>query len=253
MSHAIAGTAQAFSASTLRGFYASSDGMTSPKTEATITVWLIEDNATYRKTVSRVIEGTGDMCCSGAFSCCEEALSAITTGDAPSVVLIDVGLPGMDGIQGIREIKIVAPNTLIIVLTVFDDQEKVFRAICAGASGYLLKASPIDAITEGIRKVMQGEAPMNGRIATMVLTMFSKLAPSEQNRQTECSADYGLTEREREILQLMVDGLIKKEIAHRLSVSFHTVDTHLRNIYMKLQVNTQTSAVVKAVREGLVD
>jgi DNA-binding NarL/FixJ family response regulator len=213
------------------------------------TVWLIEDNTTYRNTVACVIDSTEDMRCLQAFSSCEEALRALHEGESPTVILIDVGLPGMNGIQGIREIKAQAPKTLLVVLTVFDDQEKVFHAICAGASGYLLKASPIAEIAKGIRDVTQGGAPMNGNIARMVLGMFSKLAPS---RKVDEQADYGLTPREQEILQLMVDGLIKKEIADQLSVSFHTVDTHLRNIYTKLQVNTQTGAVVKAVREGLV-
>lgn len=214
-----------------------------------ITVWLIEDNTTYRTTVSRVIDRTDDMRCSRTFSSCEEALEALRSGEVPTVVLIDVGLPGMNGIRGIEEIKRLAPEVLSIVLTVFDDQEKVFRAICAGASGYLLKASPIDAIAGGVRDVTQGGAPMNGHIARMVLGMFSSL---KLDRQSGDKKDYGLTKREHEILQLMVDGLIKKEIADRLSVSFHTVDTHLRNIYTKLQVNTQTGAVVKAMREGLV-
>ena len=174
-----------------------------------------------------MIDRTDDMRCSRTFSSCEEALEALRSGEVPTVVLIDVGLPGMNGIRGIEEIKRLAPEVLSIVLTVFDDQEKVFRAICAGASGYLLKASPIDAIAGGVRDL-------------------------KLDRQSGDKKDYGLTKREHEILQLMVDGLIKKEIADRLSVSFHTVDTHLRNIYTKLQVNTQTGAVVKAMREGLV-
>lgn len=144
-----------------------------------------------------------------------------------------------------RQINPLELKSQIIILTVFDDQEKVFKAICAGASGYLLKTSPAEAITDGIRDVMNGGAPMNGRIARMVLAMFSKMAPPLSN-------DYGLTERERQILNLMVEGLIKKEIADKLDVSFHTVDTHLRNIYTKLQVNTQTGAVAKALREGLI-
>lgn len=210
-----------------------------------ITVWLIEDNRTFRETVARVINETGDMACTQYFSNCEEALGALDRERTPDVILLDVGLPGMSGIEGIGRIREADPDCHAIVLTVFDDQEKVFRAICAGASGYLLKTSPVEEITAGIRDVMRGGAPMNGRIAKMVLAMFSKIAPKP-------SADYDLTSREKEILILMVEGLIKKEIAHRLQISFHTVDSHLRNIYTKLQVNSQAGAVAKALREGLV-
>lgn len=212
---------------------------------ADTTVWLVEDNSTFRKTVAQVIAGIDGLECTGSFASCEDALRCLEAQLAPDVVLLDVGLPGMNGIEGIAAIKAIAPETHALILTVMDDEAKVFQAICAGASGYLLKTSPVEEITAGIRDVMKGGAPMNGRIARMVLAMFSRLAPQPPG-------DYGLTERERDILHLMVEGLIKKEIADRLDISFHTVDTHLRNIYEKLHVNTQTGAVAKAVREGLV-
>lgn len=218
---------------------------TSTPVNEVINVWLIEDNSTFRRTVARIIDRIEGMACPLSFSACEEAIQTLQKGQRPDVILLDIGLPGMSGLEGIQAIKELAPNTHMIILTVFDDQEKVFKAICAGASGYLLKTSPAEAITDGIRDVMNGGAPMNGRIARMVLAMFSKMAPPLSN-------DYGLTERERQILNLMVEGLIKKEIADKLDVSFHTVDTHLRNIYTKLQVNTQTGAVAKALREGLI-
>ncbi len=208
-------------------------------------VWLIEDNSTFRRTVSRVIAEAGDMACPQSFSNCEDALSALASEARPDVILLDVGLPGMSGIEGIARLKELSPETHAIILTVFDDQEKVIKAICAGASGYLLKTAPVNEISDGIRDVMKGGAPMNGRIAKMVLRMFSRIAP-------KASHDYALTERETEILRLLVEGLLKKEIADRLDISFHTVDSHLRNIYTKLHVNSQTGAVAKALREGLV-
>ena len=214
-----------------------------PKTPSNITVWLIEDNRTFRDTVSRVIEKADDMTCPFTFPSCETALSALGRESAPDVILLDVGLPGMSGIEGITRIKELSPGTHAIILTVFDNKEKVVRAICAGASGYLLKTSPVKEITAGIRDVMNGGAPMNGRIAKMVLRMFSKVVPQP-------NGNYDLTERERDILRLLVEGLLKKEIAHRLDISFHTVDSHLRNIYTKLHVNSQTGAVAKALREG---
>jgi DNA-binding NarL/FixJ family response regulator len=129
------------------------------------------------------------------------------------------------------------------MLTMFDDHDKVFKSICAGASGYLLKTTPQDKITDAIREVLEGGAPMNAQIARLVLERFTAMsAPKE---------DYGLTERERGVLELMVKGLIKKEIADQLSLSYHTIDTHLRNIYQKLHVHTRAGAVVKAVRERL--
>ncbi|CAN5176124.1 response regulator transcription factor [soil metagenome] len=218
---------------------------TPPPAETAISVWLIEDNHTFRRTVRRVIEQSEGMACPHDFSTCEKALAALRRETKPEVILLDVGLPGMDGIQGIREIKVIDPAIHVIILTVFDDQSKVLKAICAGASGYLLKTSPAQEIIHGIREVMDGGAPMNGRVARLILSMFSRLAP----RGAET---YGLTERETEILKLMVKGLIKKEIADQLAISFHTVDSHLRNIYTKLHVNTQTGAVAKAIREGIV-
>ena len=146
--------------------------------------------------------------------------------------------------HGIRLIKERAPKALVVILTVFEDDGKVFQAICAGAAGYLLKTSSGTDITQAVRDALAGGSPMNPRIARRVLDMFSKLAPKQN--------DYGLSEREKEILLLMTTGLIKKEIADKLTLSVHTVDTYLRRIYEKLAVNTRTGAVAKALKEGLV-
>lgn len=207
-------------------------------------VWLIEDNAAFRRSVSRTIETLGEFRCTGAFARSEEALVALTQQVKPRVILLDVGLPGMDGISAIPHIRQRAPDVAVIIFTVFEEEEKIVRAISAGAAGYLLKTAPPEEILRAIREVLAGGAPMNGRIARRVLEMFSKLTPKLN--------DYHLTEREQGILQLMVEGLIKKEIADRLSLSVHTVDTHLRNIYAKLEVNTRTGAVAKALKERLV-
>ena len=173
----------------------------------------------------------------------ESALASAKGSVAPQVILLDVGLPGMDGIAGLRVFREVFPATALLILTVFEDDDKIFRAICAGASGYLLKTAPVKDIAAAIRDTLDGGSPMNSRIARRVLTMFSKLAPEQK--------DYGLTVREKEILQHMVAGSIKKEIADRMSLSVHTVNTHMRHIYEKLHVTTGTGAVAKALQERL--
>ena len=208
------------------------------------TLWIIEDHAAFRRTLVRVLNAEDSLQCTRDFDSCEKALAALVKPGLPDLILLDVGLPGMSGIQGIRLIKERSPQTLIVILTVFEDDDKVFQAICAGAAGYLLKTSSAADITQAVREALAGGSPMNPRIARRVLEMFSKLAPKQ--------GDYGLSDREKEILQLMVTGLIKKEIADRLTLSVHTVDTYLRRIYEKLAVNTRTGAVAKALKEGLV-
>ncbi len=216
---------------------------TAPPAQPT-TVWLVEDHDDCRRMVARVINHAPALRCPQAFANCEDTLSALAREPAPDVLLLDLGLPGMDGIEGIKAIKRLAPSTHVIMLTVFDDHEKVFAAICAGASGYLLKTDDGEAITRAIQEVLQGGAPMNPRVARLVLGMFTRLAAPAHR-------DYGLSPRETEILDLMVKGLIKKEIADRLGLSFHTVDNHLRSIYGKLQVHTCSGAVAKALQERL--
>lgn len=208
-----------------------------------IAVWLVEDNETFRNTVARALSRVPDLECSHRFGNAEEALEALRKGALANVILLDVELPGMNGIEAVGRIKSLSPSTRVIMLTVVDSHNKVFNAICAGASGYLLKTSPGEKIVEAIHEVHTGGAPMTPQVARSVLDMFTRFqAPRE---------DYGLTERERRILELMIEGLIKKEIADQLSISYHTVDTHLRNIYTKLHVHTRTGAVAKAIKERL--
>jgi DNA-binding NarL/FixJ family response regulator len=208
-----------------------------------ITLWLVEDNDSFRRSLARALEKTGCFLCPGSFSSCENALAASRSRNAPQVILLDVGLPGMDGIAGLRLFREAMPGTSLIILTVFEDDDKIFRAICAGASGYLLKTAPVRDIAAAIRDTLDGGSPMNSRVARRVLAMFSSFAPEQKN--------YGLTAREKEILQFMVAGHIKKEIADRMSLSVHTVNTHMRHIYEKLHVTTGTGAVAKALQERL--
>jgi DNA-binding NarL/FixJ family response regulator len=149
----------------------------------------------------------------------------------------------MSGIELIPELKKLSPSSKIIIITIHDDDENVFNAICAGASGYLLKDLSSDSIANSISEVMNGGAPMNSHIAKKVLNMFR-----DQNIKSE---GYDLSEREKEILALLVDGLSKKQIAENIFLSHHTVDSHIRNIYAKLEVHSRSSAISKAIREKL--
>jgi DNA-binding NarL/FixJ family response regulator len=212
-----------------------------------IGVWLVEDNAMFRMGVQRGVDSLEGMACRGRFTSAEAAFSALDTEEPPDVILLDVQLPGMEGIEALQTLRERAPQARVVILTVFDDADKIFRAVCAGAMGYVLKTSGIDQIGEAIRQVMDGGAPMTPGVAKKVLEAFSSIKPSHG-----AAEDYHLTDRERDILRLMADGLLKKEIAETIGLSVHTVSTHLRHVYDKLQVTTNTGAVAKALREGII-
>lgn len=210
-------------------------------------VWLVEDNALFSMGVRRAVDSLEGMACTGCYLSAEEAFADLDQASSPDVILLDVQLPGMDGITALRTFQERAPEARVIILTVFDDADKIFRAVCAGASGYVLKSSGIDRIGEAIRQVMAGGAPMTPEVAKKVLDAFSRIEPVLGSTE-----DYHLTERERDILRLMADGLLKKEIAKSLDISVHTVSTHMRRVYSKLHVSTNTGAVAKALREGII-
>jgi DNA-binding NarL/FixJ family response regulator len=206
-------------------------------------VWIIEDNDAYRRTTCTLLNECDDISCARTFASCEEALEALESGDAPNVFLVDVALPGISGIDGIKRIKALRPAVQAVVLTVFDDDDKIFRAICAGASGYLLKTASIDEIVSSVRQALAGGAPMSAPIARRTLQMFTRFAPKEGNSQ--------LTPKEKKVLELLVADYGKKQIADELQMSFYTVDAHLRHIYKKLHVHSSAGAVAKALKEGL--
>ncbi|MEY4482927.1 MAG: hypothetical protein RL693_379 [Verrucomicrobiota bacterium] len=207
-------------------------------------IWIVEDHAPFRRTLTSVFNAEDDLHCPRAFESCEALLAALPQGPSPDVLLLDVGLPGMSGLDGIRAARAASPATLILILTVFDDDEKIFRSICAGACGYLLKTSSASDVVRAVRDALSGGSPMTPRIARRVLTMFNQFAPQKDK--------YALSERETEVLQLMVAGRIRKEIAAQLNLSIHTVDTYVRRIYEKLEVSTSGGAIAKAFKEGLV-
>lgn len=214
----------------------------SEPTTANTVIWLIEDHDRLRATLKEIIDSSME-CEVTAFGTCEAALAKLGDGHAPEVIVLDLGLPGMSGLEGIGKFKSLSPASEIIVFTVFDDRTNVFQAICAGASGYLLKSEPLDRVLAAIHEVKQGGAPMTPEIARLVLDRFSKIqapAPAVE-----------LSDRERDVLRLLADGLTKKELADRLDLSVHTVDNYLRRVYRKLHVNTLGGAVARALRDGL--
>jgi DNA-binding NarL/FixJ family response regulator len=202
-------------------------------------IWIVEDNIFFQKCLIELINHETDLVCSQSFNSCEQAFPQLELGKPPSIILLDIGLPGMSGLEGIQKFKEIAPSTQIIILTVHEDNDCIFQAICAGAAGYLLKSSQGEKIIEAIHDVQKGGSPINAQIARKVLTAFAALSSP--------SPDYNLTNREREILQQMINGLTKKEIGQKLFLSHHTIDTHVRNIYDRLHVNKRSSAVAKAL------
>jgi len=208
-----------------------------------LTVWVVEDNVSFRENIAELVRQIPALQFEHSFGSSEEALEELESSAFPDIILMDIGLPGISGIEGVRRVKAISPETRVVMLTVFDENDMIFQAICAGASGYLLKSEPTDKIVSSLQEVLNGGAPMNAQIARKVVDMFSRLAAPK--------GDYGLTSREREILQSLVDGLPKKVIADKLFLSFHTIDMHMRSIYTKLQVHSRSGAVAKALKENL--
>ena len=216
-----------------------------PETPAPAKIWLIEDHKTYGERLMRALNRLDGMQCTQRFTACEDAFAALTeTTQPPHVLLLDVELPGVSGIEGIARLRELAPQAAIIILTVFEDDDKIFRAICAGASGYLLKTSSTEDIAAAIRSAAAGGSPINPRIARRVLEMFSKANVPQK--------DYGLTPRELDILKLLVSGSTIKDAAAQLGIGYYTADEYIRSVYVKLQVRSRGSAIAKAVKEGLV-
>lgn len=191
-----------------------------------------------------LVGGTHGFRCTGAYRTMEDALAKIGQS-LPDVVLSDIGLPGMSGVEGIRILRERYPDLPIVALTVYDDDEAVFEALCAGAAGYLLKTTPPARLLESIREVADGGAPMTPDVARRVVKLFRTFRPPEQ-------ADYRLTPQETELLKLIVDGHLYKTAAAKLEITRHTVAFHLRNIYGKLHVHSKSEAVAKALREHLI-
>lgn len=203
------------------------------------TVGIVEDDAILRSSLTKLVGEARGIRCVAACATGEEALQKLPALK-PDVVLMDLNLPMMSGIECIRRLKEILPRTPMIVLTVYEDSEHIFRALKAGASGYLLKRSDPEQVLDAIKDAREGGAPMSSQIARQVVQSFHGPAPE--------GTDVALTERENEILSLLSKGFANKEIAGKLTISVPTVRTHLRHIYEKLHVRSRTEAIVKYLK-----
>jgi DNA-binding NarL/FixJ family response regulator len=209
-------------------------------------VVLLEDDNSFRESLKIIINGTDGYACVGAFADCRSMLKDIKNLNA-AVLLIDIALPGMSGIEGIKKVKAIYPDLAILVLTVYEENDLVFDAICAGACGYLVKGTPPSRLLEVIKEACEGGAPMSSNITRKVIDFFQKRKPAQNKKSA-----YDLTSREQQILIGLVEGNNFKAIADSLFISKETVRFHFRNIYKKLHVHSQSETVAKAIKESLI-
>ena len=212
-----------------------------------IKICLVEDTANIRKGLTLLINGTEGFSCVQSYSDCESMLENISSVK-PDVILMDIGLSGMSGIDGVKAVKAILPNVNVIMLSVFEDDDLIFDALCAGACGYLTKRTPPARILEAIKEANDGGSPMNAHIARKVVNLFKK---KEVHSEKE-SESFQLSLQEKRILSFLSDGKSYSEIADNLFISISTVRYHIGNIYKKLHVVNQTEAVAKALRKGII-
>ena len=213
--------------------------------ENPIQLVLIEDHADFRESVSMVLEERGGYQCVGGFSTMEDALEAFRGGLKADLVLSDLGLPGMSGIEGIKKIRELLPEARVLVLTAFTDKAKVFAALEAGAHGYLVKAGSAVRLLETLEEVLAGGTPLDPKIAGMILQTFRKLSPIPEAE--------ALSNRECEVLQLAAKGMTRQEIADELELSTHSITEYIKRSFDKLHVRNLPAAVSEAIRRGFLD
>ena len=209
-----------------------------------IKVAIIEDRREIREGLAMLIGGTPSFTCVGQYRSMEDALPRIGTA-APDIALCDIQLPGMSGIEGIRILKEHHPDLLLLMLTIYDDDERIFEALCAGACGYLLKKTPPARLLESLKEAVDGGSPMSPEVARRVITLFRDFTPPRK-------ADYDLTPHETRLLQLLVKGHSYKTAAAEFNVSINTIKFHISQIYEKLQVHSKSEAVATALNQRLV-
>ncbi len=208
-----------------------------------IRVTIIEDHKEFREGLAYLLNATEGFKCINVFGSTEEAVKNISK--ETDVVLQDIELPGLNGIESVELLKKKLPEIKIIMLTVFDDDDNILKAILAGADGYLLKKSSPQKILSSLQEALSDGSPMTPSIAKKVITLFRNYLPNKKD-------EFSITKREVEVLELIVDGYNNKEIADKLFISIETVRNHIRHIYEKLHVHSKSEAVVKAIRGGIV-
>jgi len=223
---------------------AKSDRSSSAPPGPTIRIAIIEDQPEIREGLAALINGTRGYQCTGSYGSMEDALARIGR-ELPDVALIDIGLPGISGIEGTRQLKERYQNLLVLILSVYDDDDRIFEALCAGACGYLLKKTPSARLLEGLREAMNGGAPMSPEVARRVVNLFQRFRPPQR-------ADYHLTPHEVRLLKMLVQGHNYTSASAELGVGFSTIAFHMQNIYQKLQVHSKSEAVARALLERLV-
>jgi DNA-binding NarL/FixJ family response regulator len=210
----------------------------------TIRTAVVEDIRDIREGLTTLINFTEGFECTGGYRSMEEAIPKISA-KIPDVLLSDIGLPGMDGIEGIKILKDRFPQMTVLMLTIYDDDERIFDALCAGASGYLLKRTPPGQLMENIREAVSGGAPMSPEVASRVIKLFRDIRPPEK-------VEYDLTPHETRLLKLLVEGHNYTTASEELGVSYNTIKFHMRHIYEKLQVHSKSEAVAKALQNRIV-
>ena len=209
-----------------------------------IKVAIVEDQREIRECLALLVSGTEGYTCTGSYRTMEEALEKMNA-NLPDIALADIGLPGMSGIDGVRLLKERYPNLTFLMLTVYDDDDRIFEAWCAGACGYLLKKTPPARVLESLKEAVSGGSPMSPEVARRVVTLFREIRPPER-------ADYNLTPHELRLLKLLVEGHNYKTAAAQIGVTFNTICFHIKSIYQKLQVHSKSEAVSKALRNRLI-
>lgn len=216
--------------------------------QSDIRVTIFEDNELFREAIKVILQGTPGYYCSGAFGDVNQVKENVER-TRPDVVLMDIEMPGLNGLEATRIIHTHFPGVKVLIQTVFNDNERIFKAMCSGASGYILKNDPPNKYLEAISEVYNGGSPINSTVAKKVMGFFSNknvilVAPTGN--------DYHLTKREIELLQLMIEGHNYRDIAEKAFISYDTVRTHVQHIYQKLHVASRNEAIMKAIQQDLV-